>query len=85
VRLDGLSKLKNPMTSGIEPTTFLLVAQCLNQLLYHVCYIHIGYLTFYPPSMSTREYEPTRSENKGPINGPHKTKWQLSLNQLQRL
>jgi hypothetical protein len=34
VRLEGLGKLKNPMTSGIEPMTFQLVAQCLYQLRY---------------------------------------------------
>jgi hypothetical protein len=35
VRLEGLSKLRNPVTSsGIEPATFQIVAQCLNQLRY---------------------------------------------------
>jgi hypothetical protein len=37
VRLEGLGQLKIPMTSlGIEPTTFRLVALCLNQLRYSV-------------------------------------------------
>jgi hypothetical protein len=37
VRLEGLGKLKNPVaSSGIETTTFRLVAQCLNQLRYRV-------------------------------------------------
>jgi hypothetical protein len=35
VRLEGLGQLENPMTSsGIEPQTFRLVAQCLNQPRY---------------------------------------------------
>jgi hypothetical protein len=32
VRLEGLGKLKNPVTSGIEPSTLRLVTWCLNQL-----------------------------------------------------
>jgi hypothetical protein len=37
MRLEGLSKLKNPVTSsGIEPATLRLVAKCLNQLSYRV-------------------------------------------------
>jgi hypothetical protein len=37
VGLEGLGKFKNPMTSsGIEPETFHLVAQFLNQLRYSV-------------------------------------------------
>jgi hypothetical protein len=37
VRLEGLGQLKNPMTpSEIEPATFWLVAQCLNQLRYRL-------------------------------------------------
>jgi hypothetical protein len=35
VRPEGLGKLKNSFTSsGLEPATFLLVAQCLNRLRY---------------------------------------------------
>jgi hypothetical protein len=36
VRLEGVGQLKNPMTSGFEPATFCLAAQCLNQLCYRV-------------------------------------------------
>jgi hypothetical protein len=37
VRLEGLGQLKNPVTSSrIEPTTFRLVALCLNPLWYRV-------------------------------------------------
>jgi hypothetical protein len=37
VRPEGLGQLKNPITSsGIEPATLRLVAQCLNQLRYRV-------------------------------------------------
>jgi hypothetical protein len=37
VRLEGLDKLKNPMTSSrFEPAIFRLVAYCLNQVCYHV-------------------------------------------------
>jgi hypothetical protein len=33
MQLEGLGQLKNPMTSsGIEPATFMLEAQFLNQL-----------------------------------------------------
>jgi hypothetical protein len=37
VRLEGLVQLKNSMaSSGIEPATFQLVAECLNKLRYRV-------------------------------------------------
>jgi hypothetical protein len=36
VQLEGLGQSKNPMTSpGIEPETFRLVSQCLDQLRYN--------------------------------------------------
>jgi hypothetical protein len=39
VQMEGLGQLKNPITSsGIEPMTFQLVAQCLNRI--HI--IHSG-------------------------------------------
>jgi hypothetical protein len=37
LEVEGLSQLKNPMTSsGIEPTTFWLAAYCLNQKLFRI-------------------------------------------------
>jgi hypothetical protein len=36
VRLGGLGKLKKSTSSGLEPATFRLVTQCLNQLRYRV-------------------------------------------------
>jgi hypothetical protein len=36
VQFEGLGESKNPMTSGIETSTFQLVAQCLDQLCYRV-------------------------------------------------
>jgi hypothetical protein len=34
VRLEGLGNLKKSTSSGLEPVTSWLVAQCLNQLRY---------------------------------------------------
>jgi hypothetical protein len=40
VQLEGLGQLKNPMTSSrIEPATFKLAAECLNQLRYQILQI----------------------------------------------
>jgi hypothetical protein len=44
VRLEGLDRLKNLMTSnGIEPATFRLIAQCLNQLRYRMQLLLLTY------------------------------------------
>jgi hypothetical protein len=36
MRLEGLGKLKKSTTSGLEPATFRLVAEYLNELSYRV-------------------------------------------------
>jgi hypothetical protein len=36
VQLEGFGKLKKSTSSGLEPATFQLVVQCLNQLRYCV-------------------------------------------------
>jgi hypothetical protein len=51
VLLKGLGQLKNPMiSSGIEPMTSLLVAQCLNQLCYCVPLHKIGPSSYFKKS-----------------------------------
>jgi hypothetical protein len=43
VWLEGLGQLKNPMTSsGRESMTFRLLAECLNQLRYHVIWYYFS-------------------------------------------
>jgi hypothetical protein len=51
--LEGLGQLKNPMTSGIEPATFQLVAKCLNQLCYRMLLLKSG---GYVKTTGTSEY-----------------------------
>jgi hypothetical protein len=44
VRLEVVRKLKNPTTSsGIEPTTFMLVVYYLNQLRYRIPHYYYYY------------------------------------------
>jgi hypothetical protein len=61
VRLKGLDQLKNPMTSGFEPATFRLVAQCLNQLHYNITENRKWTINFYeilPYRISTKSIQP---------------------------
>jgi hypothetical protein len=57
VRLEGLGKLKNPMTSGMEPETFRLVTYCLNQLRYRVLFTAIDASTKPLRNSSKKKYE----------------------------
>jgi hypothetical protein len=57
LRLEWLGQLKNPMTSlRIEPATFQLIAQCLNDLHYRAIQIFIRYFAkFFRPLSSKRK------------------------------
>jgi hypothetical protein len=43
VRLEGLGQLKKSTSSGLEPATFRLVAECLSQLRYRMPLRHVQY------------------------------------------
>jgi hypothetical protein len=57
VRLEGLCQLRFPMTpSGIEPSTFWLVAQCLNQLRHRVPHTYIYIYIFHSQCLLVRAF-----------------------------
>jgi hypothetical protein len=58
VRLEGLGKMKNSMTSSsLEPVTFRPVEQCLNQLGYRVTQL-LQYIECWRKELSvTRKYQ----------------------------
>jgi hypothetical protein len=62
VRLEGLGRLKNPVTSGIEPANFRLAAQCLNQLRYRQ---NSPLLTFVSSVLSVSLLVPKKASNFG--------------------
>jgi len=71
VRPEGLCQWKNPMTpSGIEPASFRLVAQCLNQLRHSILLL----------TMANAEALVVGSTETGLEKNANKTKYMVTLN-----